>query len=417
MKRIITSLLDTDKYKLTMLQERFFHPNGSRRVCWKVTNRTKTNRIDMVKYHKRVVKILKEQIKLMNGMTFSAAELYYLLSDKFHKNVILKTEFIEFLRTFKLNSDVVEIDTNLDIWVKGTWTETTLWETYLLSMYNEIFTQLYSEDNKIDVVGINKKTIKEKIKKLIGKTFPLIEFGTRRRASSYIQEYNLRQLMNCDNFIGTSNMLLSMKYNINCIGTMAHELFMGEAAFAVVDGNDLRASQKIMMKRWNDFYDGELNIFLSDTFGTDAFLEDFKELGYHTDPKNAVRQDSGVPIEFCKKMENFYTSNNTTFDDKMIVYSDGLNFDKSDEIHTNDENKLKDSFGVGTSITNDCGGFPLSLVCKLSYVWDEVNEKWVSTVKLSDNLNKATGEKEMVDLYVKTFNYVNNEKNNETLIY
>lgn len=56
-------------------------------------------------------------------------------------------------------------------------------------------------------------------------------------------------------------------------------------------------------------------------------------------------------------------------------------------------------FGWGTNVTNDLGLAPLSLVVKA------VSANGRPTVKLSDNLAKATGPAEEVARYKRVFGY------------
>ncbi len=412
MKQIITSLLDTDKYKITMMQERFFHENGSRDVKWKFTNRTE-GFADV--YHATIIEQLKKQLIYIAGLSFKEDELEYLQSELFHDGVIIKDEFIEYLRDFHLNSDLVIIDDDLDIYVEGSHIETTLWETFILSMYNEIYVDIMSNVKHIDVMDSNVKNINKKMEYLKECDFSMVEFGTRRRASKEIQLFNIQTLRDYKGFKGTSNMYFSKMLNIKCYGSVAHEFFISESAFAYIDGGEeaLKDSQMNSLIRWNEFYEGKLNMFLSDTFGTDAFLEDYKRAGL-LNTKNGVRHDSGDPIDFAWKMRKFYEDNDIETE-PIIMFSDGLKVEFADRL---DLLPTTNSFGIGTSLTFDIDGIkPLSIVCKVAYCWDEKNYEWVSTVKLSDNSNKSVGDPEMVQIYKRVFNYENKISNNLDLEY
>ena len=67
---------------------------------------------------------------------------------------------------------------------------------------------------------------------------------------------------------------------------------------------------------------------------------------------------------------------------------------------------------MGTLATNDFRGCdprgglaldPISVVCKVRYVTDDVTGETASAVKLSDNYEKATGDADEVDFYRETF--------------
>jgi len=89
---------------------------------------------------------------------------------------------------------------------------------------------------------------------------------------------------------------------------------------------------------------------------------------------------------------------------KTIVFSDGLNTKLATEIKEYCVGKIKSSFGIGTHFTNDVGVIPLNMVIKISQVW--VNGEWVNAVKLSDNVDKNTGDTTEVILSKQVLNIV-----------
>ena len=66
-------------------------------------------------------------------------------------------------------------------------------------------------------------------------------------------------------------------------------------------------------------------------------------------------------------------------------------------------NKIISTYGWGTNLTNDLGLMALSLVIKL------IMSNGYGTVKLSDNLNKATGKPDDVALFKEIFGYTNEQ--------
>ena len=88
----------------------------------------------------------------------------------------------------------------------------------------------------------------------------------------------------------------------------------------------------------------------------------------------------------------------------MVIFSDGLDTPTIRDLHQKFNGRVKVSFGWGTNLTNDFRGLvsdgsldAFSLVCKPI----KANEK--STVKLSDNLNKAMGPSEEINRYKRVF--------------
>ena len=87
-------------------------------------------------------------------------------------------------------------------------------------------------------------------------------------------------------------------------------------------------------------------------------------------------------------------------------FTDGLNVDDIENTYRHFEGKVRMAFGWGTNLTNDFAGCsplpnsmldPISLVCKVS----EADGK--PAVKLSDNPEKATGDKRAIAKYIKLF--------------
>ena len=87
-----------------------------------------------------------------------------------------------------------------------------------------------------------------------------------------------------------------------------------------------------------------------------------------------------------------------------MIFSDGLDVEKIEELHKRFLGRVRVSFGWGTLLTNDFRGLvpddglaPFSLVCKAT----EADGR--PTVKLSDNPRKAMGPKDEIARYKKVF--------------
>jgi nicotinate phosphoribosyltransferase len=150
---------------------------------------------------------------------------------------------------------------------------------------------------------------------------------------------------------------------------------------------------------WYETLGQEYSIALTDTFGTEFFFRDFgKE---RSEKWKGLRQDSGYADVFARAQKGFYQKNGIDAKSKLFVPSDGL---KTDIIMSLDEQfgkEMKMIPGWGTDLTNDVGFKPLSIVMKAV----EVNG--FGTVKLSDNIAKATGKSEDIERYKRIFNYTN----------
>ena len=87
-----------------------------------------------------------------------------------------------------------------------------------------------------------------------------------------------------------------------------------------------------------------------------------------------------------------------------MIFSDGLDVEKIEELHRQFNGRVKVSFGWGTLLTNDFRGLaeddalaPFSLVCKA------ISAEGRPTVKLSDNPAKAMGPADQIARYKRVF--------------
>jgi len=105
-----------------------------------------------------------------------------------------------------------------------------------------------------------------------------------------------------------------------------------------------------------------------------------------------------------------YEDNDIDIKDKMIVFSDGLNLEKIQELYERFGDRIQLGFGWGTHLTNDMGVETLSIVMKAVEVI-EIDGELINNflVKLSDNLNKTMGPYKEVELYKKEFGYDNTD--------
>lgn len=361
---IIKSLLDTDLYKLTMMQA-VFHKHPSAMVKYEFKCRNKG--IDFKPY----LEFIKAEIEAFRKLTFQPDELSYMKSlGNFRE------DFINFLFTYRNDQNTVNVyidaagDLHIDI--SGTWVNTILAEVPILAIVNEIYFTNGKSKDELDAIK------KEGIKRLMEKINTIknasvlnavlnllfMEFGTRRRWSHDWQDYVIGVLAEeCRGaLIGTSNVYFAKKYNLPCKGTHAHEWFMAmQALYRLLD------SQKMGLQLWADEYRGDLAIALGDTLGLDAFLRDFDR--YFAKLYDGVRQDSGDPEEFHDKLVAHYQKINIDPTTKMLVFSDGQTIDSALDLLDRLSKKkvhMQPSFGIGTSLTNDLGVEPLQIVMKLT---------------------------------------------------
>lgn len=373
----ISSVLDNDAYKFSMgnLVLRLF-PRLN--VQYDLINRGGTQFPD------GFADTLKFTLMRLPHLSLGAEEKRFLRS----KCPYLDPAFVDFFAGYTYDPHELDISQDggdLKVRIRGPWYRTIFWEVLLMAIISEqYFVSTMAEALPREEV---RKKLREKRDIIRDLAVLVADFGTRRRFSLVNHKLTVHELK--DVLIGTSNVYLAMVNNLTPIGTQAHELYMALAALF-----GYRMANKITMEKWVEIFRGDLGIALSDTFTTDVFLQSFdKKFAKLFD---GVRQDSGDPIEQAEKIVNHYDSLGIDPTTKTIVFSDSLNLDKVASIHEWCKGKIKDSYGIGTFLTNDVGVKPLNFVIKLTAV--EQNGEWLPTVKLSDTPGKHTGPKEEVEL-------------------
>lgn len=289
-------------------------------------------------------------------MKFSFEEISFLKQ----RVPYLPDAYFEFLETFKLDpkSEVcvnLEEDGNLDIHIKGPWVVTILYEIPILALVSEGYFEFVDTDWTYD--GQLEKA-EHKGKSLLSRGCIFSEFGTRRRRSFKTQDTVIDGLVRAATlpdgkglnpaFLGTSNVLLAQKYDLQPIGTVAHEWMMGIAAYT----QDYTNANKVSMQYWLDVMGKDAAGFaLTDTFGTDDFLKSF--VPPFTDAYKGVRQDSGDPSEYTRHIAAHFKKLGYAPNTKAIIYSDSLDIEKCVKYKREaEENGLNAFFGVGTFLTS-----------------------------------------------------------------
>ena len=270
---IITSLLDTDLYKFTMMQV-VLHRFPGAQVEYRFQCRNAAS--PGVSPLAPLVDEIRAEISSLCQLRFQEAELAYLRSMRF-----IKSDFVDFLGLFRLNEKYVTVTAlssgEIDVSIKGPWLHTILFEIPVLAIINEVY---FRNTQKLPDFIEGRKRLDVKIGQLQGEglaDLKIADYGTRRRFSRAWHEEVLRTLtarLGLDatgQFAGTSNVLLAMQLGLTPLGTMAHEYLQACQAL----GPRLRDSQVFGFESWAREYRGDLGIALSDVYGLDAFLRDF----------------------------------------------------------------------------------------------------------------------------------------------
>ena len=404
-------------------------------MSFSLFNRTSSMRLaDMF-----ATKEILEQLEHVRKLQFRKSELVWLAGNTFYGHRgIFERAFLEWLeQDFKLSDyELSVVDGQFHLSFEGYWPETTMWELYALSIFDELRTRASMKklsEFYLDILYARAKTkLWSKIERLRGvPSLSVADFGTRRRHTFLWQEYVVEAMAsNLGNgFIGTSNAFLAHKHDLEAIGTNAHEIPMVLAALAN-DDQALKASQYHVLDLWQSTYDRALRIMLPDTFGTTQFLEGAPDW---TADWTGQRMDSKNPYVAGDEYIEWLKRRGRDPQDKLVIASDALDIDEIIGLHAyfggmlqggttaqefrsaadfQDRQKwipgrrIRFSAGWGTLLTNDFRGCdpkgssdfdPISLICKVSDVEGR------PAVKLSDNYAKALGPTSEVERYRRVF--------------
>ena len=371
---VITSLLDTDLYKFTMMQA-VLHQFPGAQVSYKFKCRTPG--VKLAPY----VDEIRAEIRSLCKLQFTEQELDWMRALRF-----IKSDFVDFLGLFRLNEKYIDVvglpNGEIDIRIHGPWLHTILFEIPVLAIVNEVY---FRNTQPVPDYVEGRQRLDTKIAQLQEdglSDLKIADYGSRRRFSKAWHEEVLRVLTSrlgsgaTGRFAGTSNALFAMKLGLTPLGTMAHEYLQACQAL----GPRLRDSQVFGFETWAREYRGDLGIALSDVYGIEPFLRDFDM--YFCKLFDGARHDSGDPFTWGERMIEHYKNNRVDPLTKTLIFSDGLTVPRTIELYQRFRGRCQLAFGIGTNLTNDLGYEPLQIVIKMV----ECNGQPVA--KLSDTPSK-----------------------------
>lgn len=375
---IISSLLDTDLYKFTMMQVVLHHfPGAHAEYRFKCRNEG----VDLVPF----IPEIEREIADLCSARFTRDELDYLRHLRF-----MKSDFVDLLGLFRLDQRFVQVRPiagsrgEIDIAIKGPWLHTILFEVPLLAIVSEVYNRRHRPAPDF-AEGRQRLAAKvERINAVSDPEFRIADYGTRRRFSRGWHEEVVRSLRDGigAKFVGTSNVKLAQALGLTPLGTMAHEYLQACQAL----GPRLRDSQVYGFEKWAQEYRGDLGIALSDVYGMNAFLRDFDM--YFCKLFDGARHDSGDPFVWGERMIEHYAANRCDPRTKTIIFSDGLTIPRCIELFERFHGRIQVAFGVGTNLTNDLGPEALQIVLKM------VQCNGQPVAKISDTPGKTMVEDE-----------------------
>ena len=423
---IIRSLLDVDFYKFTMgyfiyrlhrgVQVQFSFINRNLKIPFATI-------IDEQE--------LRAQLDHVRTLRLRHTDLVYLRGQDVYGHNMFSEEYLQFLSTLQLPSyTLTRVDDQYELSFKGTWEVVTFWETIALAVISELFYRsLMRSMTELELRVLYARATDKLYAKLTRlQAHPRIrfaDFGQRRRHSFLWQQFaiNMSRDILGARFTGTSDTWMAFNQDLTPIGTNAHELPMVLTALA--DGNEAKQqAQYTVLTEWGPmFTQGGLRIMLPDTYGSLQFFQNMpKELAQEVAHNwRGMRQDSGDPIAEGKFFMDWLTRQGADPSKKLFIPSDGLDVDPMITIDDALGNGVELSNGLGTMLTNDfIGCHPRGneqAVVRgqpLNFTWDEIfrghsivckvqTANGKPAVKLSNNVNKATGPKSEVLEYLKIF--------------
>lgn len=382
-----------DYYKATMSQLEFEqHPTAE--VTFELKNRAANLLSEYV-----MPEELSDRLEVLQK-GWQPEELAYLASLQNQDSTAQFSEaYLDYLADAPLPPIDVHLDERGDIAARttGEWPLVTFWETVVMSELNELYFdhKLTAEGSSLEeLYAEGDRRLDAKIALLSTRPdIKFADFGTRRRFSYHWQKHVVERVARelPHNFIGTSNIYLAHELNLAPIGTYAHELPMVYAALAEKEARNPLEGHAEMLRDWQKVYRGDLSTALTDTFTSDFFFADFSQ--EQAEQWKGLRHDSGDPIAFGEQVIAFYEAHDIDPLEKTIVFSDGLDLRTIITLADHFNGRIKVLFGWGTTLTNDLGLKANNIVMKAVAV------EGVSTVKLSDDEGKHTGEARTIARY------------------
>ena len=327
------------------------------------------------------------------------------LSDKERDDAFNKTGqwipmiYWEWLQSFKFDPEKIDVSLvntvdkqgkpirALKIKVTDKLYKAVLYEVHLLAIVSELRHKMLGNTLNLEqYIG----QLSKKIELSNQHALKFGDMGTRRRYSFTLQEEVIKKLKEkAIYFTGTSNVMLAIKYDLPVIGTMAHSWIQFHAA-----QYGYRNANYQMMEAWIQVYDGNLGCALTDTLTNDVFFDNFSRK--HALLFRQIRHDSGDPYLYVMKATRRYKELGIDPLSKTIVFSNALDFSTYKDISDYCRGRIGCVAGIGTNLTCDVTPFgfkPANIVMKMTECKMNSRKDGVKTIKISDDLGKAMGDK------------------------
>ena len=246
----VRTLLDTDFYKLLMLQMIWkMHPK--RQVTFQLINRTTSVRLADIVDERELI----DQLDHARSLRLAKNELIWLAGNTFYGT---RPHFRAGVHGVAGDVSAARIRTDqrdgqYELRFAGPWTGTTMWEIPALAIISELRARAAMRRMSrfdLDVLYARAKaklwSKVERLRVLERDEGPvrMSDFGTRRRHSFLWHRWCVEAMQEGlgASFIGTSNVKHALDTGLEAIGTNAHELPMVYAALAEDDDGSVRGA-------------------------------------------------------------------------------------------------------------------------------------------------------------------------------
>ena len=311
------SILDNDLYKFsTSWAYMKLYPEAEGTFSFTDRNNTVVDKEFTQKLSEEFIKLSKLQLAYVEAQ-WCIAYIQY-----------IPACYWEWLYSFHFDFDKIIVwtddENHLHIEVTDRLYRVTLYEVPILAIVSELYSRAQGMVNISDAID----RLDVKINLANEHHLKFSEFGTRRRYSAYLHDLIVQRLkekcpVNC---VGTSNVYLAMKYGMTPIGTFPHEWIMFHGAIW-----GYQEANYLGMRDWVRTYDGNLGIFLMDTYTSKIGLRNMS-LKY-AKLFDGVRQDSGDEYEIGNLVIKRYKELGIDPTTKTIVFSNALDFNKYLDIY------------------------------------------------------------------------------------
>ena len=355
---IVRSLLDTDFYKLLMLQMIWgMYPEGR---CDLLADQPHATRCSSPR--RSTSRNCATSSTMRATLRFSKKEMIWLAGNTFYgRKQIFEPEFLAWLADFQLPEyELGKRDGQYELDFPGPWMETTMWEIPALAIINELRSRaamkaLRSVRARRALCPRQGQDVGEGRAAAGAARICASPISARGAGTRFLwQRWCVEALKEGigEAFTGTSNVLLAMDTDLEALGTNAHELPMVLAALARNE-EELRDAPYKVLQDWQRYYGGNLLIVLPDAFGTAAFLRDAPDW---VADWTGFRPDSAPPIEGGEKIIAWWREEGRDPREKLLIFSDGLDVETIIEDLPAFPGQGAHGFGWGTNLTNDFAG-------------------------------------------------------------